>query len=319
MTNQHIGPPPVLYEEVFGGGGSKGISHAGYLDARESLGIRTGFATGVSVGALVAIMHKNGMTGKEIHKAFLARSNRYMDPMTLMMGIAWFDPLAFWTGSVFTLEKLMAQFVKDFGLKPQPDLRILAFDAINRKPVLFTGTDYDPVVALTASGAVPGFFRPIMQPDSRVLLGQAFERFASWMTSFGGFASVEAPSLRPEILVDGAMYHFNPTEFSKTTAIVSRLGRVRNMPSKALAPMDFAMHMRELTMHPSPHTYEIDTSQHVLVHTDLPNHGALVFGHSPADYQYMFDHARETAMRTLSDPNMLPAQTIDLSSSACMR
>lgn len=260
--------PDLLYSEVLGGGGSKGPAHAGYLIAKERLGIKTGKCLGVSVGGLVATMSKNGMSGKEIAKAFIDRRNRYLDPMIALQAIAWFDPLAFWTGTFITLEKLMAQFVKEFGLKPHPDLELLSFDVVNRKAVLYRGTAIDLVEALTGTGAVPGVFRPVFLPDGR-------------------------------ILVDGAIYHFNPTEFSPTTAIVSRLGRVRQLPTKVLNPVDMAMYMRELTVQPSPHAYDIDTSRHILVHTDLPTHGALVFGHSQADYEYMVKAGEEAAMRVL--------------------
>ncbi len=310
----------IPYNEVLGGGGNKGIAHAGYLDVREELNLPVSHLTGVSVGGLVGMMSKNGMSGKEIKTEFLKNRKRLLEPLTFLLGVAWFDPLAFWTGSIFTLEKLMAQFVKEYKFEPKDDLTLVAFDVINRKRVDFTGTNYDPVQGLVATGAIPGFFRPVFKPDGRVLWMIAAQQLMQWWTlSAYGTPDRYFPELRPEILVDGAMYHFNPTERCDTTAIVSRLGRVRVMPTKPMLPADFAMYLRELTMQPSPHTYDIDTSKHVLVHTDLPSHGALVFGYTEADYEYMFAQGQEAAREILTDPaKLLRARKLIVPETACV-
>lgn len=166
----------------------------------------------------------------------------------------------------------MRDMVKELKLKPTEQLKVLAFDAIQRKPVLFEGTDYDLALALTASCALPGAFRPVLNPDGRGLL------------------------------IDGAMYHRNPVDFCKGKGLVSKLGFASAWPSEVLSPIEFIGHVREMLGLTHYQRHEVDTSTgHIVVEMKSPQVAGMSFGISTKTQDAMVEDSLQLTLKALRD------------------
>ncbi len=166
----------------------------------------------------------------------------------------------------------MRDMVKELSLKPTEQLKVLAFDAIQRKPVLFEGRDYDLALALTASCALPGAFRPVVNPDGRGLL------------------------------IDGAMYHRNPVDFCKGKGLVSKLGFASAMPNELLSPIEFIGHVREMLGLTHYQRHEVDTSAgHLVVDMKSPRVAGMSFGISTKTQDAMVKDSTNLTLNVLRE------------------
>lgn len=169
------------------------------------------------------------------------------------------------------LMPMMQETVKDLGLKPVKGLRILAFDVITRKPVVFSGTDYDLATALTASCALPGAFRPVPHPNGKGLL------------------------------IDGAWYHRNPADLSKPGAIISKLGQATAMPLDTLTYVELMGHMKEMMGLSAWHQHEVDPcSGQIVVEMATPHVAGLSFGISTATQNAMVEYGEANTINVLT-------------------
>ena len=297
-------------EGVLGGGGVKGFCHIGFLKACRTENVSFSSLTCVSVGTLVGVLHVNGYSPEEIHKIFaerlrtrLSQAARNYSPdvsaLQLASSLVGYRPaivdaafmavgapgsedirfdnvdeariaVAALTAFYPDLLGPMREMVAELGLKPGNGLKIVAFDAIERKPVVFEGTDYDLALALTASCALPGAFRPVANP-----LGKG-------------------------LLIDGAMYHRNPVEFCEGKALVSKLVRATALPNEMLNPIEFMGHMREMMGLCPFHRHEVDTSAgHIVIEQKSPHVAGLSFGISRATQDSMVDDAESHTLEVL--------------------
>lgn len=300
----------IHVDGVLGGGGVKGFCHIGFLKACRKMRVKFDSMLGVSVGSLVAVLDRNGFTPDEIREIFgdrlrsrLTKAARAYSPdvsalqlASVLVGIrpaivdaafmaigapgsddVRFDNIdeariavAALTAFYPDLYQPMKEMVAELGLKPRADLKILAFDAIQRKPVLFTGTDYDLAQALAASCALPGAFRPVADPQGKGLL------------------------------IDGAMYHRNPVDFCTGKALVSKLGFATALPWEMLSPIEFMGHMREMMGYSQFHRHEVDTSSgHIVVEMKTPHVAGMSFGISTETQDRMVAEAEEETLRVL--------------------
>lgn len=230
---------PTKYDLVLGAGGQKTYAHCGVIDAIQELGIETGVVSGTSGGAFVATLATNGLTPKQMVQAFDHAHSRLFDP-------------SFWAGAVrmptpqqwlacqsfLSLGGLWRDTVKELGLKPNDRLQIIAYDVVGCEPVVFEGTAIDLATAMEASTAVPGM---------------------------GGFLPVHYGE---RLLVDGAQYHFNSTEFVTNPAIVVRLGRATRWPHRAMLPANVYYHWREMYLPMVASSVYVDESKHIVI--DIP-------------------------------------------------
>lgn len=180
---------------VLGGGGSRGPSLLGFLDYLDSEGVEYNDFTGVSIGSVVAAFWTNGYSVEDIKQVFrdeLFNSGLDMwfkclvPPLNPLrwIGLGMVDPLP-----------VMRELVEKYELKPNRKLRMVAFDLITRKPVVFEGKNYDLVTALAASCSVPGMLRPV----------------TAWVD--GHYC----------LLVDGGLHHPQPGHYAKAPAIIAKL------------------------------------------------------------------------------------------------
>lgn len=250
---------------VLGVGGQKGFEHLGVLRALEEFGVSLGDIIGGSVGSIVATMYCNGYSVDQIEKAFFdGVQNRY-SPALFMRMMTSPDWKNWATGGLMPdILPPLQDMCKQFGLTSKPDLKIWAFDLESRKPVLFEG-DFDPAVAMAASCAMPGAFRPVNYNGMR--------------------------------LVDGGIYHRNPDEFCTRPAIISCIGLATELPTEMITPMEFAWHLREMCL--APGRNDVNEDRNIVITVDVPDVSGLSFSRSPATNRHMMEVGKQTARAEL--------------------
>lgn len=255
-------------ELVFGAGGVKGYFHIGLLKAIEELGIKVDKVTGVSVGAIIGTFYTNGMSSDQILKLFLEAHEKSGNPLLLASAVTVPDMKSFLVGMSFlSLEKPWEEAVERLGLTPNERLRILACDARTKKAVLFEGNDYKLHLALSASGALPGVFLPVLFDD--------------------------------KMLIDGAAYHRNPDEFCKSTAIISALGFAKRLSLELQDPISAYFQWREVYLPVLQQPTKVDSERHILVEHEADDICGLAFNLSKKRCKWMYEQGYEHGMRVL--------------------
>lgn len=296
-------------EGVLGGGGVKGFCHIGFLKAAEKLDLRFSSLLGVSVGSLVATLHCNGYKPDEIHEIFRDRLRTRLTAaaMNYAPDVSYFQLLRAVLGCMpspareamtaygaagavakMPAESLQAviamtswypdlhgpmrDMVKELELKPSPELKILAFDSIERKAVLFEGVDYDLSLALAASCSLPGAFRPVLS------------------------------SCGTQVLIDGAFWHRNPGEFCKGRALISKLGFASALPVEALSPIEYLGHLKEMLGLTHFHRHEVNPEDgHVVVEMKTPHVAGMSFGISKATQDAMVEYGESQTILAVEE------------------
>ena len=244
-TEQH---KPESIELVLGGGGIKGFAHVGFLKAVQKLNINYNMVTGVSIGSIVAVLFVNGFSTSEIEKIFAEELKR-INPKKLarsMLLPASVDRLIFGEEPV-SLLALMKNLVARYNLKPKANLRLVAFNALTREPVVYTGTRYNLATAMAASCSIPFVFRPI-ENGEEISIATWVRHWISGKFSFGrGTADGTGKNVdsESELLFDGGLYHPAPTSFCKGPAIVAKLGFASQPPGEDLGFADRLFHNLE--------------------------------------------------------------------------
>lgn len=162
----------------------RGVSLTGALHFLEMQSVAVGQITGVSIGSVVAALATNGYSPEEIKLIFVDDLKpsvvnsaikglvpSILEPVRRLGGAQavlrslippFWDPVRLLGGGLIDLLPTMQGLVKELNLKPNNRLRIVAYDAARREPIVFEGCDYDLAMALAASCSVPGLFRPVM-------------------------------------------------------------------------------------------------------------------------------------------------------------
>lgn len=245
MTQQSNG-----IELVLGAGGVKGFGHIGVLRALRDLKVPVGKVTGVSVGSLVATLYTNGLSLDQIFDEMWQGMLNRKNPTMIMKTLSFPDPISFAVGGMLDLTGPMLEMVNRLNLKPNNNLQIVSCDILTHEPYLFAGESYDLAKAITASCALPTVLRPV------------------WHTEDGGM----------KLLVDGAVYHYNPIDFCSGEAIVSSFKPASQMPAEIELPIDLYFHFREMYMPLAGHRRHVDPSKHVVVEVGLPDVAGLNYG-----------------------------------------
>lgn len=265
--------PGESVDVVLGAGGVKGFGHIGVWQKIVELGIPVGTVTGASVGSIIAAFVTNGYGVEELTRVFKRGLGNRMNFGTIFKAVSWGDPVSVAVGGLIDLTVPMREMVREFGLKPNKQLKIVAFDLIAKEPVVFEGEDYDLALALTASCALPTVLRPTWYLDGA----------------------------RMRLLADGALFHYNPTCFSTAPAIVSTLKPASEWPREFMLPLDAYFHARELYFPIAGHRRVVDPNLHIVVDCGLPDVAGLNFGVSAETCDRMIADGYKTAHSTLTD------------------
>ncbi len=257
---------------VLGAGGWNIFHHFGVLIALREHNIQVGDVLGVSAGSITAAFLTNGYQPEDMIPVFLDIRKERDNMASVLEGLTFTDPISLAVGGVFSLKPFITKLIERHGLKPNDRLRILACDYFTREPIVFQGTDYDLAVALTASGSPPTVFKPEWYMD-------------------GG---------RPRLLVDGAYYHYNPTEFFDRPAIVSKFRPATAMPTEFKYPMDLYFHLREIFFPVAGNSRHVDASRNLVIETGLPEVAGLNFGISEATCKRMVENGYNTANEVIA-------------------
>lgn len=275
---------PEQIEVVLGGGGIKGFGHVGLMKAVEELNMNVGVITGISIGSAMAAFYTNGYRPDDIAEIFLKEVKR-LKPRSLGLRVRLRNPAV----NFFDINGLFIDVTSKYKLKPNKNLRILSYNVVRRKPVIFEGTDYNLSTAIAASCSVPGVMRPVWfgQQDT---LGKVITVIRSWRgkTDEG-------------ILVDGGLHHPHPHEFTQSAAIISKLGFASELPSDWLDPVDIVFHLLEQGSARLLNWYYPDPSdgKHIVVPTGMPDVACLSFGLPPKKCLQMVDYGHQQGLAIL--------------------
>ncbi len=305
MDKSSVRPPAQKYEFVLGAGGVEGPAHIGVLRCLEERQVPLGKITGASVGALIATFIANGYNSKQLQEIFLSESFRYPswdlwskcirmpDPSNLFF--PWTFDQSTWMNYfiknawpwVVDFKPWLTHVVNEYGLKPQDNLRLVAADALTRKPVVFQGCDYDLVDGLTAStAAISGLgMRPL------------------WIPPNGNHRDGhdDCESVGGHLLIDGFYFHPIPATLCETKpAIVSKIGFATQLPNERLSPWDFAMHLREMMLAVQFDAMFPDPPGHIIIESGMRNVASTNFGVSLRTLETLIDHAYKAANEKLA-------------------
>ena len=197
MSNTKTKGRPV----VLGGGARRGAFHVGLLRLLERHEVAVSFYMGASIGSVVAALYTNGKTPAQIGSLLSDELFHYgvfgwLNPLNWVRSIVesgidgrspvcftWIkmltppiNPVRYVTGGTLDVLPAMERLVRNEKLTPQPNLRIVAYDLLRRKTVVFggrrrietkhaiyVGSNYNLALALAASCciAIPLMMRPI--------------------------------------------------------------------------------------------------------------------------------------------------------------
>ncbi len=152
---------------VLGAGGARGISHIGFLQAMEEVGIIPDYIAGCSMGSVVGACYAKGMKPKEMME--IVKTLKMSD-------IADASLFPFNKGGILRSVKLRRKLEEVIGKTTFQELKIpfecIAADIVTGKVVTFKeGSVAD---AVRASSSIPGVFKPV-EKDGMVLVdGGAF-------------------------------------------------------------------------------------------------------------------------------------------------
>jgi len=250
--------PQETIEVVLGGGAVRGLGLIGLLQALEEHNVATSTFTGVSIGSLVATLYTNGYTPEQITEIFL-KEIKQISSRSMITALI----IPFGRGQL-DLRGVFAKIIKKYKLKPQKNLRIVAYSVLKRQPVVFEGTDYDLLTALSASCAIPFLMRPVWY-GQKGLIGQLLN-----LVPFLGDDR--------DLLVDGGIYHPAPAEFSKGRVIIGKLGLATQLPRHSVSISELFLQACEMVGSLFLDYIFPDPEGHIIVPVAMPDVGALSFG-----------------------------------------
>lgn len=184
---------------VLSGGGAKGISHIGILQAIDSAGLKIDYLTGTSMGSIIGGLYAIGYSGKDIEKisdnldwdAILSNKPNYPDisidekdeygQYSVELGIKEYKPQIA-TGLIeseelwLTLNKLFFPVydIKDFSKFNIP-FKCIATDLTDGKAVVLSKGEI--VTAVRASMAIPSVFTAIGYDSTKLVDGGIVRNF----------------------------------------------------------------------------------------------------------------------------------------------
>lgn len=179
---------------VLGGGGAKGAAEVGVLKVIEEMGIQVDYIAGTSIGAIVGGLYATGYKAAELEELFktqewfsLLTDRReeyatvpYKDDgdMVYVFGFPMLDKKEGFIGGRGLLrghqvEVMLDSLMGSRGVNEMERLRVpfrcVAFDMKTATEVVFA--EGSPAVAMRASMAIPGCFKPVRIDDMTLVDG----------------------------------------------------------------------------------------------------------------------------------------------------
>ena len=269
--------PPCMSTEdsplILGAGGWNIFHHFGVLKALEEHNISFGPVVGVSAGSITAALVTNGYSPEEMVEIFLEVASMRNDLSTYLGSVTLSDPISMSIGGLLSLKPIFTKLVEKYKLEPNDRLKIVACDLFTHTPFVFEGCHYNLVDALAASGAVPGVYQPV------------------WHMR-GGL---------PKLLVDGAIYHYSPVEFTSGAAIVSKFRPADGHPREWKSPLDLYFHYREVFLPLAGNNRYVDSDKHLVIESGLPHVAALNNGLSEETLLSMVENGYQVATRAIEE------------------
>lgn len=135
---------------VLSGGGARGLSHVGVLQAMTEQGVEPQVLAGTSAGAIVAALYAAGYSGEEMLEFFVEKNPLRLSKLSLAKA------------GIFDTEKVVADFLEYF---PDDSFEALekrifltATDLVTARPEIFASGPLIP--AILASASTPLVFTP---------------------------------------------------------------------------------------------------------------------------------------------------------------
>lgn len=304
-------PPGKRIDLVLGAGGVEGPAHIGVLRCLEERQVTTEqlMITGASVGALIGTFIANGYNSAQLKEIFLSENFRYPRWDVWQKCLHWPDPSK-WFPPIGTnidawanyfienswpwmvdFKPWLEQIIREYKLKPQPNLRLVAADFHTHKAVLFEGTNYSLLEGLAAStAAISGLgMRPVWLPNEH-----PHKETDGSLSCFG------------HLLVDGFYHHPIPADLCQTRpAIVSKIGFASQPPSERLSPWDLCMHLREMFLASTyfDNAYP-DPEGHIIIQAGMPDVASTNFGVSLRTLEALVEHGYKAACERLADVDL---------------
>jgi len=282
-------PSPQKYELVLGGGGIKGYGHIGVLKAVNERNIKIGMVTGVSIGSAVAALYRNGYSPDEaldillteftaFNRRVIGKGKKPSSMATVLSLMSGIDLLPFFQ-----------DVLTRYNVTPRRNLKIIAFDAIQMKPVVFEGLKYDLATAVAASCSIPFVMRPVWT--------------GNWKKGKTGATILERMrgKVSETVLVDGGVYHPAPGDFCKGPAIISRLGIASQMPRERYDDCgtwaEYVFQSIEVAAGRFIERYFPEDERHITIDSGKPDVGTLTFGICREQALDMVDYGYVSANR----------------------
>ncbi len=156
---------------ALGAGGSRGVSHIGFLRAMEEEGIKPDYISGTSMGSIVGACYAKGLTVEQMTN--IVKKLKASDIFDLSL-----NPLG---GAALLRSQKMRKKIKQYlGLTKFSGLKIpfacVATDVISGNKIVLGDSDDEVCEAVVASSSIPSVFRPVAKDGYLLVDGGVVER-----------------------------------------------------------------------------------------------------------------------------------------------
>lgn len=186
---------------ALGAGGSRGVSHIGFLRAMEEEGITPDFISGASMGAVVGGCYAVGCS-----PSFMAKEISELK-MSELFDLS-FNPVG--NGALLRAKKMRAKletYLKSYTFaEAKIPFRCVATDLLSGREKIFGG-DEKIIDGVVASSSIPGVFKPVVYEDMLLVDGGVKVRVPVDEVREMGADVVVAIDVLGDIRPTGKKYH----------------------------------------------------------------------------------------------------------------
>ncbi len=171
VASETAGRRPYKLGVALGGGGARGLAHAGALLALEEAGLKPDAIAGVSAGSVIAVLYAAGV--RPIDMADIFSRQGFRD----------FADLSWGKGGLFKIDKFMHHILGALGGKRRIEelnipTYICASDLDNARPHIFDRGEIGP--RMIASCSIPIIFPPVKIDGVHYVDGGVLRNLPAW-------------------------------------------------------------------------------------------------------------------------------------------